>query len=204
MLETKFKRELDQSILLRTKNQSISNLLYNQQVLDRHIHRIRENLTTLRTRNLSFPRGVLDSKKQCKADTTATSLLQDYEYLLSRAQTLSEQFNRGMQVMMNNAMIKESQDAILQAEGVAKLTRLAFFFIPTGFTCSFFGMNFAIFGQGELPIWVWFVASLPVLALSVVFMNYEVVDTVKEYLNARRQTRKRTKDEYDFSRGAEL
>ena len=62
----------------------------------------------------------------------------------------------------------KSQKAILQAEDVARLTRLAFIFIPLSFTASFFGMNFSQFTNGALlSIWIWFVVSVPFLLVSL-------------------------------------
>jgi Mg2+ and Co2+ transporter CorA len=176
MLESKLRQELDQSFLVRQQNPTLSNLLYNQQVLDRQIQRIRDNLASIRSRSsAAWPRGPLEAEKQRKADLAANKLLQDYEHLLSRGLTLSGQCNRDNQVVMNNAMIKESRKAISQPEGVAKLTRLAFFLIPISFTTSFPGMNFVRFGQGHLSIWIWFVVALLISALSLLLIKCDVL-----------------------------
>ncbi|KAJ5406073.1 hypothetical protein N7465_007357 [Penicillium sp. CMV-2018d] len=160
MLETKLLKELDPAFLIRQTQPTLSNLLYNQRVLDRHTQRIRDNLATIKAGNSSgWPRTKLEPDQQRIVDQITENLINDYEYLLSRSLVLSEQCSRGMQVVMNNAMVKESRDAIIQAEGVAKLTRLAFIFVPLSFTASFFGMNFAQFGQGSLHIWIWFAVS---------------------------------------------
>lgn len=130
MLETKQLDELNHTRLVQQANPILSNLLYDQQVLDRHIQRIRDNVGTFRAvDSLGWPRGALGADKQRKADDALASLVKDYEYLLARALTLSEQCSRGMQVVMNNAMIKESREAMAQAAGVAKLTRLGFVFV---------------------------------------------------------------------------
>lgn len=175
MIESKLAQELDQSVLVQQKNPTLSNLLCNQQVLERHIFRIRENIATIESRALAhWPKGAYETDKKFKADTAAESLLRDYKYLLFRAQTLFEQCHRGMQVVMSNANIKESREAISQAEGVAKLTRLAFVFIPLSFITSFFGMNLSQFGTGNLSIWVWFAVACPIFAMSLISMKYEI------------------------------
>jgi len=175
MLESKLKKELDQSVLVRQKNSTLSNLLYNQQVLDRHTQRLRENIASINVQSrISWPGAALEDNKRAIADCAANSLLQDYEHLLSRCQTLSEYCNRGMQIVMNNAMIKESQEAMSQAERFGKLTRLAFIFVPLSFTTSFFGMNFTQLGNGDLNIWIWFVTSAPVFGLSMLMMKYDI------------------------------
>jgi hypothetical protein len=57
-------------------------------------------------------------------------LLKDYEQLVERAEVILERCSKGMDVIMNNAMLAESKRAILQAQSVAKLTLIAFFYIP--------------------------------------------------------------------------
>ncbi|KAK3935818.1 hypothetical protein QBC46DRAFT_42372 [Diplogelasinospora grovesii] len=176
MLETKLLHELDPLLLVRQQEPTLSNLLYNQRVLDRHIQRIRDNLTMFKAReSLGWPKMTsAQPGKQRIADEAAEKLIHDYEYLLARALTLSEQCSRGMQVVMNNAMVKESRDAMDQAKGVAKLTRLAFIFVPLSFTASFFGMNFVQFGQGSLDLWIWFAVSTPIFVVSLLSMKYDI------------------------------
>ena len=72
-------------------------------------------------------------------------LLRDFDHLLERAQILSKSCDRGMDVAGNNARVAESRSAIQQAEWVAKLTMLAFFFIPASFSTSLFGISFVQF-----------------------------------------------------------
>ncbi|RHZ70337.1 hypothetical protein CDV55_108290 [Aspergillus turcosus] len=177
MLESKIRKELDAQTLVGQKNPTLSHLLYNQQVLDRHIQRLRENLTFIRRFTPASPHH--ESEQDDEAAISAEEILRDYEYLLSGATTLSEQCNRGMQVVMNNANIKESRKAISQAEGVEILTRLAFIFIPLNFVTSVFGMNFVQFGQGELSLWIWPAVSIPVFLLSVILMRSNVIEFFK-------------------------
>ncbi|KAJ5890022.1 hypothetical protein N7504_010832 [Penicillium tannophilum] len=179
MLETKLLDELNPRQLSQQKEPTVSNLLYNQRVLDRHIQRIKDNLIILKAMDSKvWPQKELEEHQQRIVDEAATNLKCDYEYLLSRSLTLSEQCSRGMQVVMNNAMIKESRDAIKQAEGLAKLTRLAFIFVPLSFTTSFFGMNFIQFGTGSLSIWMWFVVSTPILFVSLVSMRLDIASSI--------------------------
>lgn len=181
MMESKLTKELDRSVIVEQDTPTISNLLYNQQVLERHIERLKENIRTIEKHALPlWPKAQLDSSKEKdrkkleKSDSAATSLLQDYHYLLSRAESLSQKCSKGVQIFMNNSMINESREGINQAKAVTRLTRLAFVFIPLSFTTSFFGMNFRQLGTGELAIWVWFVVSGPIFLLSMLFMVYDV------------------------------
>jgi Mg2+ and Co2+ transporter CorA len=206
MPESKLRDEMDQSALVRQKNPTLSNLLYNQQGLDRHVQRVRDNLASIRSRNTSsWPQGWLEEEKQREADIAADKLLQDYEYLLSRGLALSKQSVRGMGVIMNNAVINTSQKAIAQAEGVARLTRLAFFFIPLSFSTSFFAMSFAQFGQATLSIWNRFVVSLLVVALSLVMMKYDaasVLRRVRRYGIGKKRHGLWAQDRHDFPQHA--
>ncbi|EED21633.1 hypothetical protein TSTA_088690 [Talaromyces stipitatus ATCC 10500] len=170
MLQSKIEKELKSSAIVQQKNPTLSSLLYNQQVLDRHIQRIRENVTFIQQyKNL-------DDYKDDDATRLYDKVLRDFEHLLARATSLSKQCNRGMQVIMNNATIKESRKAISQAEGVAMLTRLAFLFIPLSYVSSVFGMNFAQFGQGKLSLWLWPVVSVPVFAITLLLVRFDVFD----------------------------
>ena len=85
-----------------------------------------------------------------------------------------------MNLLMNRAMIAETNKTILQAKEVTKLTRLAFVYIPLSFTASFFGMNVDTFVKGApTHIWVWFSVSAPIVLISMVLMKYEVVELCK-------------------------
>jgi hypothetical protein len=175
MLETKLERELEQSTLVGEKSAALSNLVYHQRILDRHIDLLRENLASISERITQYEtRNPQKDDNVQDARTATESLRADYQYLLSQALKLMNQCDRGVQVVMNNAIIKESREAMVQAEGVVKLTRLAFVFIPLSFTTSFFGMNFSEFGTGDLAIWLWFAVSLPIVAIALLLMRYDV------------------------------
>ncbi|MCJ1410914.1 hypothetical protein MMC19_005001 [Ptychographa xylographoides] len=94
-------------------------------------------------------------------------LLQDHESLLRKAQNLVRLYRDGTDEIRNSAALSESKKAIEQARGVARLTFLAFLFIPLSFTTSFFGMNFKELGS-QLSIWIWFAVSIPVFAIALV------------------------------------
>ena len=72
-------------------------------------------------------------------------------------------------------MTQEAQNALAQAKEVAKLTKLAFFFIPLSFTASLFGMNVMELDPGAAnSIWLWVTVSIPVLAISFTFMLVDI------------------------------
>jgi hypothetical protein len=177
LMQSKITRELDFSSNSEVAP-SLSNLIHSKRVLTRHIHRLKENVLAIETKgglstetilDQDWPHADGDGESQ-QVKIVAHTLFRDFKHLLSQAEALSEQCDRGMTVFMNSAMIAESKRAIKQAEGVGKLTFLAFFYIPLSFTASFFGMNFHQLGTGTLSIWVWFVASSFMTAVTFLFL----------------------------------
>src|SRR5438552_3121441 len=91
-----------------------------------------------------------------------------------------------MNLLMNRAMIAESQKAINQAQEVTKLTRLAFIFIPISFTASFFGMNLGPLVQGAIHgIWLWFAVSAPVVIISMLLMKWDISELAAKVVRRR-------------------
>lgn len=160
---------------------TLSNLLYSQNILNDHIRRLKENVSSLEGGSgTRWPRAT-EEKARSKANAATETLLIDYRYLLERAQTLSGMCDRGIDIAGNNAMITESRIALDQSRRVNKLTFLAFLFIPASFTTSLFGMNFSQFGQGDLSIWIWAVVLVPTYIVSI-FVLYAEPKVVWEYM----------------------
>lgn len=105
-------------------------------------------------------------------------------------------FEGAMDMLQNNAMVQKSHKAIEQAEGVAKLTRLAFFFIPLSLTASIFGMNVRQFSPDvSLSVWVWVITSVVTLVLFYLVLtwgDFRLSEQVK-HLKTRR-TKRELKD----------
>ncbi|KAI0403725.1 hypothetical protein F4802DRAFT_284745 [Xylaria palmicola] len=97
---------------------------------------------------------------------TVTGIVEDFEDLLDRCTRLRTRAATCMSTEMNRAMILESRKAIEQSERLKKLTLLATYFIPLTFTASVFGMNFKLFGQGDLPLWWYIVIAVPLILLT--------------------------------------
>ena len=152
-----------------------SHLLHRQQVLQVHAGRLRETIATIEQRgSLNQPR-LAENPADNAQQQAARWLLKNYQHLLSRAERLSAQCQAQMALLMNQAMIAESNKAIKQAQEVTKLTRLAFFFIPLSFTASVCGMNLQPFISSAHSIWVWFAISTPFLLISLVVMKWDMV-----------------------------
>lgn len=75
-----------------------------------------------------------------------------------------------MNIMMKRSVVLESRKAIEQTDRVKKLTLPTTFLIPLSFTASSFGMNFEVFGQGRLGIWIFPTVAVPIMMLSYAFM----------------------------------
>lgn len=173
MLQAVLKEELAQSRLARYSNPTLSNLLYQREILERHSQRLRHTIDTIRDRSPdSWPSDVSTASGKAIANAAAESLIRDFQNLFDRCQNLLQQCSQGTQIVAHNATIKESREAIRQAEEVAKLTQLAFFFIPLTFVTSIFGMNCK--GLDKLELWVWVVVSIPVFVVSLILLKYDL------------------------------
>ncbi|UPK94776.1 hypothetical protein LCI18_005711 [Fusarium solani-melongenae] len=149
-------------------------LQYNRQALMRHLENIQAILEFVEGREQSdySHQGSLGEKSKVAGDM-AKLLVKDYRYLLRRAEALAREYQAGMTTLMNAATIDESQRAIVQAEGIIKLTGLAFFFVPLTFTTSIFGMNFKEITEGsQLSIWVWGIMVFISLSFSAAFQQW--------------------------------
>ncbi|KAF2426276.1 hypothetical protein EJ08DRAFT_700032 [Tothia fuscella] len=181
MMRSKLEQELDtasDSNKAVPKTWTLFDLDYNRACLNRHIRQLIQLRSFVASReDLDWPK-LYSSDDEClakHAEKTAKSLLKDIDALSIDAHALSSDFNAGMNLLMNSAMTDESQRAIAQAERVAKLTALAFFFIPLSFTATIFGMNFSEFmrpdGKNKLSIWVWVLTSFVVISIAYLFLN---------------------------------
>lgn len=143
--------------------------------IEDHQARLSENIDVIKRQGHgSWPRiPHTDKSLQGKVQTAADSLLKNFEYLEGWAKSLSEWCSGGARVIMNKAMLAGSKRAIEQAEGLRRLTLVAFFYIPLSFMTSFFGTNVKQLGQGDLSVWTWAVASCPALIVSVLFLLWD-------------------------------
>ena len=188
LLKSKFDIETQRFEDEEYMQDSFANLKYNKQVLDDHIQQLQELFTAIQQRgSLKWPRAKasteIPSMQQLLSGTAAdplanlneeckrahSVLLMDCAAVLHRAESLSRAYSTSMDDIRNRTLLLDSRKAIEQAEAVARLTLLAFLFVPVSFTTSFFGMNFKELGD-KLSIWVWFVASSFVTAVTFLFL----------------------------------
>lgn len=53
--------------------------------------------------------------------------------------------------------LEEARESKATAISLGKLSNLAFLYLPVNFVCAMLGMNLSIYGQGEVPVWVFLV-----------------------------------------------
>lgn len=173
-LETKISVETGYGTV-NQKESTLSNLLYFKEILQTHVTRLKENIEVVERRgHHSWPKiSEQDIDGQARCQQAAESLLRDFKHLHQWCKTLMDRCSEGSIVILNTAMLAESKEAKKSAEGLRKLTFVAFFYIPLSFTTSFFGMNFKQLGQGTLSIWTFFSAGIPLLILSTLFLLWD-------------------------------
>lgn len=151
-----------------------SNYTYMQELLEGQISRLHGNLDAIKVRGgPSWPRNEIPGQL-AKGKSAAEVLRKDYEWLLHRAQVLANRCKSKISHLTTQAMLAESKKAIQQAQEVAKLTQLAFVFVPLSFTSSVFGMNVNPLVKEDCPLWMWIVVSFPLLVLSLLIMKWDI------------------------------
>lgn len=153
------------SLSANTEHPTMANLLYFRDILQDQLGYV-SNLSRL-TDDQS--RVSHSAQRPATVDHGMAEVHSLFEDLRSQAQSLHERCTQGMTVISNNSMLEESQRAIKQAELVTKLTKVAFVYLPFTFTAGFFGMNFKELGTGEIHLWIYFVASLPLMFVTMAF-----------------------------------
>jgi hypothetical protein len=70
------------------------------------------------------------------------------------------------------AQLTEARKSTETAISVARLTKLAFIFIPLNFVTSFYGMNMKQFGSGNVSLWIFFATALaPIIGTLLPFVS---------------------------------
>ncbi|KAI4935512.1 uncharacterized protein J4E92_002803 [Alternaria infectoria] len=116
--------------------------------------------------------------------TARMNLLQDFQYLYTRIRQLIQRCERAMEIVAHNASLSEAKRSNSQSKNLEHLTRLTtgltLVYVPLSFVCTFFGMNFSIFGQGDLPIWIFFAISVPVLLILLIILLWKLTSRSKK------------------------
>jgi Mg2+ and Co2+ transporter CorA len=153
---------------------TLKNLLYYQQILEARLPDLQRNIVALQRYDHSkWLNGSKKKDQHWRAKAAAESNLHDMEHLEHQAKVLLKRCKSGMSVLMNYVMLAESRQAMSQSRKVARLTLLAFLYIPLSFTCSLFGMNVKELALNKLSVWVWVITAVPVLLISVLAFYFD-------------------------------
>ena len=154
--------------------ESLSRLLHCRKLLEGHCEELSYVLGIIQRRGgKKWPRAQNDAPSEI-FEQAASSLQADLEYLIERAAVLKKRSETSITLAMNVASIGEARRGMLQNKALFRFTVLVSIYVPFTFTASFFGMNFRQFGQGDLSIWIYIVVSVPVFALCLLFLSFDL------------------------------
>ncbi|MCJ1437973.1 hypothetical protein MMC27_007360 [Xylographa pallens] len=92
------------------------------------------------------------------------SLLTDIEMLLSLYDNTMRiyewhihEINSDYKAELVSEQLEEAKQSKATGISLGKLSNLAFLYLPINFVCAMLGMNLSIFGQGEVPVWVFLI-----------------------------------------------
>jgi flagellar biosynthesis/type III secretory pathway chaperone len=148
---------------------TLPNLTYLKGVLLRQMSQTKQARHSIRnTEDSKWPRSTAPAAVRARK-----MVEQDYDHIYEHAQELDRRCQEAITVLMSSVTIDDAKKAIAQTERVAKLTILAFVFVPLSFTTSFFGMNFK--ELENLSISRWFAMTVPILFATLVVLLINVV-----------------------------
>ncbi|KAF2110371.1 hypothetical protein BDV96DRAFT_651016 [Lophiotrema nucula] len=132
LVESKIAKEANPVMLLTKTDLSLTNLLYHKQFLERHIDRIEENLRIIATRSeANWPRSKRagsDNEISKVLSRTEKMLLDDYDYLLQRAKSLSRMCETNMQIVIQSLQVRETK-GVLPASHAQLLNNIGTVFV---------------------------------------------------------------------------
>lgn len=131
---------------------------------------------------------------QTEANNAATKLTRDYEGLLRKARDLSAMYSEEIEHIRTSVALMEARKSLDYAQGIGRLSLLAFFFLPLSFTTGIFGMNFREIGN-DLSIWIWVAVSVPVFAAALILCYWPRISFLLRGYQARRAEARRQRNE---------
>ncbi|GES60665.1 hypothetical protein V496_01904 [Aspergillus terreus] len=154
-------------------NLAINTLRYIKAISEDHKQSLKQNIAFLQTRCPANPdagsasvAGSSTQAERAHSSDELTSILIDFEELLVRAESVGSLCTETMGLILNGAMLRESQKAIQRADDQRRLTVLAYLFLPLTVVFGLFGMNVEELGTGSHSIWVPFAVLAPVGCIS--------------------------------------
>lgn len=106
--------------------------------------------------------------------------------LLEQVESVYLEIHEISSILMSTMSIIESKKAIEEAEGITRLTELAFFFIPLAFSASIFGMQVKEFIDNRVSIYHWIITAICIVLGSyflrlVIAKKQRIMDRVKRW-----------------------
>lgn len=184
---------MDSDMHTKSNMHTTSDLEYYQRVLSAHVKALRDVLSSIEgVRTPTWPRPQRGSRQREIADDMIRKQIQDYSELIQRGERLSKRCVSESVLLMNKIMMEYTLRGLSQSLATARLTFLAYLFVPITFTASFFGMNFqeieGSYGP-KLSIWIWFLVSAPILGISLVlwYFGEEVTSMWRRKISQRKE-----------------
>lgn len=142
-------------------------------VLEGQRRHVREIISSLTDKGLSnWPGPPLQNQEQRKKiQVAATSISEDFIHLEARINSCKTLCSDKIALGANYAMMRESEIAIQQSQRIARLTTIAFFFVPMSFTTSIFGMNITEISMKTMRFW--FGGIFIILAFSALIIIWD-------------------------------
>jgi hypothetical protein len=142
---------------------------------EEHKQRLKRNIASLKIKaNLhvnASAGGAVSSASASKPQDSGvsdhlTTTLGDFTELSERANLLCISCTEAVSLIVNGAMLRESQKAIQRADAQSRLTVFAYLFLPLTLVASVFGMNVKELNSGSQSIWLPFAVLGPVVLMS--------------------------------------
>ncbi|USW56189.1 Putative Mg2+ transporter protein, CorA-like/Zinc transport protein ZntB [Septoria linicola] len=150
---------------------ALSNLMYNQDILEQHAERLNHNTRSFEKCNAWPVVHGLSHEDKAGIRAFGQRMLEDFGGLLGKAKHLESKCDQGAHRVTTLVSHAHSKKQLSQAERAEQLTRLGCFFLPMQYVASLFGMNFSQFGQGDLSVWLYFAITVPLISMMYVFVE---------------------------------
>jgi len=148
---------------------ALDNLVYIKTLLDEHKQRLEQTIAFFTSRGVSSPAvRPANGASQTSSQEGLASTYLDFKELLHRTESLGKFCVENMNLIMNSAMLMESQKTVERADDQRRLTVAAYLFLPLSLVSSLFGMNVKELGTGTQHIWLPGVILLPIGLMSLI------------------------------------
>lgn len=157
---------------------ALPNLRYLKSVLLRQMEQTKQVCRSIQNiEDSKWPRSTVAAAVRAR-----NTVKQDYDHIYEHARDLDRRCQEAITVLMSSVTIHDAKEAMAQARRVAKLTFLAFVFVPLSFTTSFFGMNFQ--ELEDQSIWKWVAITVPIMLTTLIVLLVDVVRRWEYFVGA--------------------